>query len=162
MGRSKSKAKRPSGKIATTSDEKPSQDLTMILTIADLRANQDLWFKTRLLIYDLYNMSNDKSCEDRTLQTTDPLYISTPYFSDAEAAVVKNVIVDPISSTTLEQAFSSSLENFFEKRRASGDWRPCGPHDMVPVYLACLGMEKREIEEEGFVARARRWRAGKS
>lgn len=57
---------------------------------------------------------------------------------------------------TIEQLISSTLENFFEKRRASGDCRPCGPHDMVPVYLSCFGIDKADIADEKFVSRLRR------
>lgn len=64
--------------------------------------------------------------------------------------------------TTVEQAISTDLENFFEKRRASGDCRPCGPHDMVPVYLSRFGIEKAEIEDEKFVSRVRRSGLGAS
>lgn len=102
-------------------------------------------------------MSKDKTSENRTLQTTESLYISSPYFSINEATAIKAVVVDAAGSpTSLEQAITISLQNFFEKRRASGDWRPCGPHDLVPLYLACFGMERAEIEEEKFVSRVRR------
>nr|OQO31038.1 hypothetical protein B0A51_03744 [Rachicladosporium sp. CCFEE 5018] len=123
-------------------------------TLADLRADRDIWYKILVLIYDLRNIKNDKASENRTLQTVDPIYISTPYFTPEEAEAVKAVKID--NDTTLEQAITKALENFFEKRRASGDARPCGPHDMVPVYLECFGVEKGEIEEERFVSRVRR------
>lgn len=129
-------------------------------TVLELRDNRDLWYKTCALIYDLRNMTKDKTCENRTLQTTDALYISTPYFSDGEAAAVKAATMD--DGTTVEQAISTSLENFFEKRKASGDCRPCGPHDMVPVYLECFGVDKAEIEDEKFVSRVKRSGLGES
>ena len=123
-------------------------------TLSELRANRDIWYKICVLIYDLHNIRKDKTCENRTLQTTDPLYISTPYFSDEEAAIVKGAEVTP--GITVEQAITTNLESFFEKRKASGDCRPCGPHDMVPVYLSCFGVDKAEIEDEKFVSRVRR------
>jgi hypothetical protein len=55
---------------------------------------------------------------------------------------------------TLDQAITHRLRNFLEKRRPSGDARPCGKHDMVPIYLECFGAKKEEIEGEGFVRRA--------
>lgn len=123
-------------------------------TLSELRDNRDLWYKICVLIYDLRHMTKDKTCESRTLQTTDAFYISAPYFSDDEAAIVKSAVVTP--GTSVEQAIANNLENFFEKRRASGDCRPCGPHDMVPVYSSCFGIEKAEIEDEKFVSRVRR------
>lgn len=123
-------------------------------TLAELRDDGDLWYKLCVLIYDLYNMTKDKTCENRTKQTTDPQYISTPYFSDDEAALVKSTVLP--TGDTVEQAITNELENFFEKRRASGDWRPCGPHTMVPIYLSVFDIDKAEIEDEKFVSRVRR------
>ncbi|KAK3657789.1 hypothetical protein LTR56_002168 [Elasticomyces elasticus] len=132
------------------------------------------WHRICILIYDLRNLKNDKACSNRLDQTTDELYISAPYFSADEAAIIKaatvnaptteNETADETATTgsasteriTLEQAISSSLQNFFDKRKASGDCRPCGPHDMVPVYLTCFGIEKAEIEDEKFLSRVRR------
>ncbi|TGO85137.1 hypothetical protein BPOR_0427g00070 [Botrytis porri] len=37
---------------------------------------------------------------------------------------------------TVETAIKSCFQSFFEKRKASGDVRPCGPHDMGPIYRA--------------------------
>jgi hypothetical protein len=57
---------------------------------------------------------------------------------------------------TVEEAIKRCLENFFEKRRASGDARPCGPHDIGPIYLAVLGISKEELKDERFLSRLRR------
>lgn len=100
-------------------------------------------------------MAKDKSCERRLLQTTDELYISEPYFTAEEAAATKAALVDA-GDMSLEQAITSSLQNFFDKRQASGDCRPCGPHDMAPLYLSCFGIEKGDLEDDKFVARVRR------
>ncbi|CAJ2503371.1 Uu.00g107650.m01.CDS01 [Anthostomella pinea] len=125
-------------------------------SLAELRDDQVLWYKICVLVYDLRNMTKDKACEDRTLQTTDELYISAPYFSADEAATIKSATVSDNDNAFLEQTITSNLQNFFEKRRASGDCRPCGPHDMVPVYLECFGIDRAEIENEKFVSRLRR------
>nr|OQO24230.1 hypothetical protein B0A51_12286 [Rachicladosporium sp. CCFEE 5018] len=146
----KSKGKNKAGKPTTSTAATPKS----YNTLSDLRADHEIWYKILVLIYDLRNIKMDKTSENRTLQTVDPLYISTPYFSLEEADAVKGVKVD--AETTLEQAIMKALENFFEKRRASGDARPCGPHDMVPLYLECFGVGKGEIEDEKFVSRVRR------
>lgn len=63
----------------------------------------------------------------------------------------------PISETmTIEVAIKSCLQNFFEKRRASGDARPCGPHDMGPIYQAVFGITKEDLKDEKFLSRMRR------
>jgi hypothetical protein len=62
----------------------------------------------------------------------------------------------PTQLVTIEEAIKGCLENFFEKRRASGDARPCGPHDMGPIYLAVFGISKAELKDEKFLSRLRR------
>jgi hypothetical protein len=57
---------------------------------------------------------------------------------------------------TVEEAIKTRLAKFFEKRRASGDSRPCGPHDMVPIYERVFGVQKSELEDERFLGRLRR------
>ena len=57
---------------------------------------------------------------------------------------------------SIEAAIKSCLQNFFEKRRASGDARPCGPHDMGPIYQAVFGITKEDLKNEKFLSRLRR------
>ena len=56
---------------------------------------------------------------------------------------------------TVEVAIHSRLGNFFEKRKASGDVRPCGPHDMLPIYLDVFDIRKDELKEDKFLSRLR-------
>lgn len=121
------RANKSGQKVAATTTQS-----TEVKTVSELRQDSNLSYKICALIYDLKNMAKDKSCENRTLQTTDALYISAPYFTPGEAAIVKAALVDRHLATTVEDKITSDLATFFEKRRASGDSRPCGPHDMVP------------------------------
>lgn len=57
---------------------------------------------------------------------------------------------------SVQETIEGCLERFFEKRRASGDSRPCGPHNMAPVYEPVFGIGKAELEEEGFLGRLNR------
>ena len=59
-------------------------------------------------------------------------------------------------SLTVEQALHNRLANFLEKRRASGDARPCGPHDMVPIYSGVFGVAREEMGDERFLSRVRK------
>lgn len=68
---------------------------------------------------------------------------------------------DPTFSTlnqdaTIEEVIHTRLSNFFNKRKASGDSRPCGPHDMLPVYLSVFSVGKEELKDERFLSRLRR------
>jgi hypothetical protein len=62
----------------------------------------------------------------------------------------------PQKTLTIQEAISSCLQNFFAKRRASGDARPCGPHDMGPIYKAVFGITTEELKDEKFLGRLRR------
>lgn len=55
--------------------------------------------------------------------------------------------------TTIEEALYNRLANFLDKRKASGDARPCGPHGMVPVYGSIFVILKEKLEDERFLAR---------
>ncbi|TGO17186.1 hypothetical protein BTUL_0020g00730 [Botrytis tulipae] len=57
---------------------------------------------------------------------------------------------------TVETAIKSCFQSFFEKRKASGDARPCGPHDMGPIYRAIFMVSKEELKDEKFLERLRR------
>lgn len=126
--------------------------------IADLRQNADLWIRICALIYDMTNIAKDKTCERRTLQTTDELYISAPYFTSDEVVMIKSATT--ATNATLEEELKAALGNFFQKRNASGDCRPCGPHDLAPLYLDVFGISKAEIQNEAFISRLRRSRLG--
>jgi hypothetical protein len=131
-------------------------------TLSELKGNTNVWYKIHVLIYDLYNIKNDRSSESRIERTVDELYISEPYFTAQEAAVIKGTLVEYTvhSATktfkTVDEAIKERLSNFYDKRRASGDFRPCGPHDMVPVYLSIFDIQRDELEDQRFLSRLRR------
>lgn len=62
----------------------------------------------------------------------------------------------PLHTITIEQAIKDCLHNFFDKRRANGDARPCGPHDLGPIYCAVFSIAKTELKDEKFLSRLRR------
>lgn len=114
--------------------------------------------------------------ELRTLRTTDELYISGPYFTPSESNLIKATIVEdtldskaavtdetsdnkfvPLikESKTAEEAIKGMLAGFFDKRKASGDSRPCGPHDMAPIYERVFNIKASELQDERFLSRAK-------
>jgi hypothetical protein len=129
----------------------PETELATPHTLASIIDSNDLRFKICALIYDLKN-TKDQTSQTRLSSTTDPRYLSAPYFSPTEAELVKSALVD--GDETVEQTLTTQFENFFSKRSASGDFRPCGPHDMVPIYLGIFGMEVGDLE--GIEGRLRR------
>lgn len=62
----------------------------------------------------------------------------------------------------MEEAIHERLTDFFDKRRASGDARPCGPHDMVPIYATVFGIPKEQLSDERFLGHLRRSGLGES
>lgn len=147
-------------------------------TISSLRENAELWYRIRVLIHDLGNIGKDSNSEKRLSITTHELYISPPYFSESEAIDVRTTLVDHTAEVegsssfehtspsadkaTLEEFIHNRLVNFFDKRKASGDSRPCGPHDMAPVYVSVFGISKEEMKDERFLSRLRRSGLGDS
>ncbi|TGO57051.1 hypothetical protein BCON_0070g00230 [Botryotinia convoluta] len=152
------------------------------MSMSELQADIDLLI--RVLLYDLHNVANDREAQARTQETTDELYISGPYFTSEEAARIKCTVVpvltlneipefeelegdlkhdttpaledDAPKNMTVETAIKCCFQSFFEKRKASGDARPCGPHDMGPIYRAVFMISKEELKDERFLGRLRR------
>lgn len=157
-----------------TIEARPSTDLM------DLKQDPLLLYKVRVLVYDLCHISRDPAAEARTLATTDELYISAPYFTASEAERIKSAVVKfeepPVpayndiedvselnlpstqsaTTSTAEEAIKIRLAGFLDKRKASGDSRPCGPHDLGPIYRTVFGVSQAELEDEKFLARLRR------
>ena len=154
-------------------------------TLSCLREDSDLWYRIHVLLYDLSKIARDPQSEKRLSFTLHPLYISEPYFSDSESTrILQSTIDDPTCTTaasppntsgdddndsiawtketTIEQAIYDKMTNFLNKRKASGDARPCGPHDLVPIYGAIFGIPKDELEDEPFLARLRRSGLGRT
>lgn len=140
-------------------------------TTSTLKSDPNIGYKIKVLLYDLRNITKDRASEQRTMNTVDELYISTPYFTFEEAAHIKSAVVDSnlvnnddfstalrgnIQQLTVEEAIHASLKGFFEKRKASGDARPCGPHGMAPIYEEIFGIPREELQDERFLSRLRR------
>jgi hypothetical protein len=78
-----------------------------------------------------------------------------------ETGITDSPKSDSTSSTlnkdaTVEAVIHTRLSNFFDKRKASGDARPCGPHDMLPIYLSVFNVGKEALKDDRFLSRLRR------
>ena len=152
-------------------------------TLSALRQETDLWYRICVLLYDLSNVASDPLSEKRISSTTHELYISEPYFTESEATRICTALIDDLAKAevtniqsasspddtstfheeiTVEEAIHIKLTDFFDKRKASGDARPCGPHDMVPVYGVIFGIQKEQLKDERFLSRLRRSGLGDS
>lgn len=165
---------KPKAHRLTGTSENPAVK-TATVTLSSLREDLDLWYRIRILIYDLNNVKDPLS-EKRLSSTMNELYISEPYFRDLEASKIRTALIDKADvpgllgngtspeaqEITIEQALHAKLENFLDKRKASGDSRPCGPHDMVPIYGSVFGITKEDLGDERFLGRLRRSGLGES
>ncbi|KAI4187850.1 MAG: hypothetical protein L6R41_002545 [Letrouitia leprolyta] len=145
------------------------------MTLSEIQRNSELWYRVHVLLHDLNNIGHDIWSEKRLLATTNELYISAPYFIEAEATQILSALVEPrnpgeesnnssltLPTATVQDTIHQRLANFFDKRKASGDSRPCGPHDMLPIYLDVFKLQKGALEDEKFLRRLRRSGLGDS
>ncbi|KAK7962674.1 uncharacterized protein PG986_003499 [Apiospora aurea] len=150
-------------KVASSAAVNPTDKLGQLTTASEIEADANLGYKIRGLIYHLRNISKDEGSQSRTLQTTDKLYISSLYFTAKEASMIKGAICvleegsEPSEAPeSVETTIKKTMANFFEQRKASGDARPCGTHDLAPIYEPVFGIGKEEVQEEKFLSRLRR------
>ena len=61
-----------------------------------------------------------------------------------------NGILNNDARITVDQALHYELAKFLEKRKDSGDTRPCGPQDMVSISSSTLQKAKQGLKDEGF------------
>jgi hypothetical protein len=61
-----------------------------------------------------------------------------------------------LRGATFRCALEALLESFLDKRRASEDARPCGPHHLAPLYAWLFGIRLEEVRDEKFLGRLRR------
>ncbi|KAI1762814.1 putative C6 transcription factor [Hypoxylon sp. FL1150] len=162
---------------ATPQGQSPTKTSTLV-------TDPNLGFRIRALLYDFRNFRTDQASRDRLSLTTNPLYISSPHFTPDEAARIRAAIVDTYTEMSkdphaenyeveddetptltptptsepqsVEHMLHATFARFLEKRRASGDSRPCGPHDMAPVYEAIFGVSRADLEEANFLRRLRK------
>lgn len=129
------------------------------IRVSNLRQDANIWYKIHVLLYDFSNFAKDAQSEMRLNRTTHMLYISEPYFDENEAEKILKATLDVDEScpkVSVAEAINSAFETFGEKRKASGDSRPCGPHDLLPVYCDVFGIPKDELKDEKFLSRLRR------
>ncbi|KAK1849764.1 C6 transcription factor [Colletotrichum chrysophilum] len=94
-----------------------------------------------------FNNHLDPNAEHEKLVTDEP----RP--NDEE---VSGPAVSRVRGQTVDTAIRMIMDNFLEKRKGSGDARPCGPHDLAPVYLGLFGMTVANLQDHKFISRLAR------
>jgi hypothetical protein len=112
----------------------------------------------------------DPNSEKRISSTTNEYYISNPSLDETQAATLKAAIVnidlseldetDDMVQLSQGQSFETAvralLSSFIDKRRASCDARPYGPHHLAPMYARFFGINIDELKDAKFLGRLRR------
>ncbi|KZZ88340.1 hypothetical protein AAL_08103 [Moelleriella libera RCEF 2490] len=131
-------------------------------TTSSIAAHPTLGYNLRVLLHDFLHLTDNPNAQRRINATTDEHYISLPYFTAKNASLIKSAIVDAsgadkeVQGQSFEGAIWIILQEFIEKRRASGDARPCGPHHLAPLYAALFGVQLEDIQADKFLIRLRR------
>jgi hypothetical protein len=184
MGKSNKTNKNSNPNASSNVITKPA--LETLKTTTAIASDPTLGYKLRVLLYDFTNVVKDSNSAHRINDTTDEHYISLPYFNSSQAAAVKSALVDVdisqlrlpgadeeeavdealgipaergargLKGKSFEEAITILLETFIDKRRASGDARPCGPHHLGPLYASLFGVDLDDIKQESFLRRLKR------
>lgn len=143
-------------KSADSSNSAPVAEIK----VSNLREDNNIWYRILVLLYDFSDYAKGPQSAMRLDCTTHMLYISEPYFNEDEAEKILNAKRDTDENrheaVSVAEAIHGAFETFAEKRRASGDSRPCGPHDLLPLYCDVFGVSKEELRDEKFLSRLRR------
>ena len=144
-------------------DPQPTE--TKSTTISLLPTHKpDIWYRLHALLYDFSNLASDSSSQKRLQCTTHELYLSEEEATVLRTALVAKAVTpasaptatSSIEQQTVEDSVRSRLFTFFDKRKASGDARPCGPHDMLPVYSSVCGISRHTLKGSKFQSRLKR------
>lgn len=79
------------------------------------------------------------------------------YYTDEEGGDDSlNLAMESLRGKAFDEVVPALLKSFIDKRRASGDIRPCGPHHLAPMYALLFGIDLREVQDDRFLGRLRR------
>ncbi|KAK1466695.1 UMTA methyltransferase [Colletotrichum melonis] len=129
------------------------------LTTSSINADPILGYKIRVLIHDLSEKQKTPKRNDESTQRPREATIDVELQISTSAATQDNHEADEneerdsrvrISGLTVEEAIETVMNGFLDKRRASGDARPCGPHDLAPIYAALFGIHLLELQSQQF------------
>ncbi|PVH77090.1 hypothetical protein DL98DRAFT_495968, partial [Cadophora sp. DSE1049] len=123
-------------------------------TVADLRNDNELWYKLHVFIYDLRNFREAPKSQERLDSIADSSCIGLPYFTSSEAQTIKATMNPNLKSleVVIEETLNERLERRFKKREESGDFRVCAAHDLAPILEKALGINSRDLaRDKGFL-----------
>jgi hypothetical protein len=132
-------------------------------SIQGLKAVPGLWYKIHVLIYDLRNFQANSACRERLETVIDASYLGSPYFTPAEATMVKSFQVGESNGSiilveVIEDTLKERLERRMKKRVHNGDFRVCAAHDVAPVLEKALGVKEKDLmRNKEFVESVENW-----
>jgi hypothetical protein len=127
--------------------------------MTSLLPNTPLHHKLQIFIHDLRKYSDHVPSAERLNSTTSPDYISLPYFTASEAALIRSHKSGD-GDKTVEQV----LEKYFQERGEKGNFAVCTSHDLAPLFERAFRVDARGlVRDKGFkerVKRVDRWGMG--
>lgn len=122
-----------------------------------IQQDSELWYRIRVLLYDLRHFKDRDDSRDRLEQIIDPCYLGSPYFSHKEVKLLKSSIVrnkrsEDKSEKTLQQLIETTLDaklnRRMKKRVESQDFRVCAAHDLAPILEDAFGVKPKELRKD--------------
>lgn len=132
-------------------------------SIQDLKAVPGLWYKIHVLIYDLRKFQAKSACRERLETVIDTSYLGSPYFTPAEATMVKSFQVGENNGSialaeVIEDTLKERLERRMKKRVSSKDFRVCAAHDIAPILEKALGVKEKDLmRDKEFIRLVEKW-----
>jgi hypothetical protein len=122
-------------------------------SMQDLKELPALWYKLHVLIFDLRSHKANSTSRDRLETVIDPSYVGSPYFTPAEATMVKSLQVSRSQGSAtladfIEETLKERLERRMKKREESEDYRVCAAHDIAPILERVMSVNEKTLMKE--------------
>lgn len=116
------------------------------IQIKDIQQNAQMWYKVRVLLFDLRHFKEKDESRERLELVIDPSYIGASYFEPSEAQLLKQMTTDD-SGKTLETMIQATLDEKSNRRKRleSSDYRVCAPHDLAPIFERFFGIKPKDL-----------------
>ena len=117
--------------------------------IEDIKQNTKLWYKVRVLLFDLRHFDERPASRDRLELVIDSSYIGAPYFDTSEIKILKSLATDE-SGQTLSSRIQATLDQKLNRRKRieDHDYRPCAAHDLAPIFERSLGIRPKDLQRD--------------
>lgn len=134
--------------ITPSTSEAPGTDpaTTPSITLSDLEAELELWYKIHVFVFDLRRWKERPDSQARLELVFDACYLGAPYFTDDQVTKIKNLAVGSSSlAQRLQDTLQERLERRMKKRVESNDYRVCAAHDLAPIFEDAFRIKEKDL-----------------